>query len=779
MGAKINFAFIAIILVMVLTQAGFTLFIEYNKSRSKATAVLEPAIKCANTEVVNLYKKQYEIAAAIDASGEFKKAVLAKDKAGVAAEIKRVFDAKGFDGYGTVILESGPVLYSSDSNKSGYTPNPQMNMPILSKAFSLGSAQNGFAYALTVLTNTGSTMLSSLIPINVNGKVPAILAVSTPFSSSLLQGMERKIQLTNDNLRDIDMVFFGMLGAGVTACSADLQAMKPPSGYLMQLNKANNDPFGNVTKNTEADGRMWRNLPIMGPDNRNAMGQIIICTPVQNPLQNLTVMAMQLGIASAVAFLLSCLFASGLNSRFAASMRFLKQRAKDLAANRHDLPSLGVLSGDWLELAEMMDTAMTNPRAVVLSLKQQVSRQEEEINEKQRQVDAINNQLEMVNRQLTAHNRQAVEVGTQVQTANRQAVQVQQKLDAVMQCSSEGFLLLDAYGSVLAANPTFLRWMGLDEREIFGKVCFDIIKKPGEPKDLQTLSFANTSGGPNDLINQFFPEGIVYHRSENKATEVLMHLQPVVNEEGVVMGYIMVLRDKSLHAEVARLRSEILTMLGQDIRGPLGAAEGYWKNLMAPQQLQGVNPTIAQNLLEMHKIYEQMLGMVDSYLMMYGGFVPPPVEQIQREQVSVTRLIGECLEHVSQHARAQQIMLDYKTVTGLPSTAINKEIVRDIIINLLDKMIAVTAPGGRVRAETTIKGKEIRLIISSSGPALQQVEIEEMFIGFVGGKHAEDTYQTRLNMYLARNNAERLGGRIWAESEAGRGTAIFLTLPVH
>ncbi|MBX9719860.1 MAG: ATP-binding protein, partial [Candidatus Obscuribacterales bacterium] len=123
--------------------------------------------------------------------------------------------------------------------------------------------------------------------------------------------------------------------------------------------------------------------------------------------------------------------------------------------------------------------------------------------------------------------------------------------------------------------------------------------------------------------------------------------------------------------------------------------------------------------------------------------------------------------------------LDYKTVTGLPSTAISKDIVRDIIVQILEKMISVTAPGGRVRAETTAKGKEIRLIISSSGPALQQVDIEEMFLGFLDGKHAEDTYQSRLSMYLARNNAERLGGRIWAESEAGRGTAIFLTLPVN
>ncbi len=772
-GAKLNFAFIAVILVMAITQVAFSVFVDLSKSRSKANAIVDPVLNCANTDVKAIFRKNVEIAAAIEKSAEFKRAIAAKDRAGVAQAIKQVFDRVGFSGYGTVIQEDGIVFFSSDiPSKFGYRPS-EINRPLVLRAFQY-NGQGPFACGLCVLSCSETPTLSSLVPVTTNGQKNAVLAVSMPFGAELLQGMERKIKITKD-LKDFEMAFYVMAGTRVTACSPGLLAAKP--SYLARLNRAQVDPFGDKGGSSESDGRLWKNLPIAGPNGSQALGQILVCTPLPNPLGNLTVLMFQLGIAALAAFLLSCLFSAGLSSRFSASMRFLKQRAKDLAANRHDLPSLSALNDDWLELAEMMDTALTSPRAAVLNLKQTISTQVEELSERQRQIDAINSQLEMVNKQMAAHNRQALEVNNQVGMANKHAVQVQQKLDAVMQCSTEAFLVLDPYGSVLSANPIFLKWSGAQERDIAGKMVFDLIRKPGEPREMQNVSFANPASGPGDLINQFFPEGVVYHRSENKHVDCLMHLQPVCNEEGAIQGYVMVLRDKSLHAEVNRLKNEIVTMLSQDIRTPLTQAESHWQAILN-QQLQGVNPSIAQHLLEMHKVYEQMLGLADSYLMMYGGFVPPS-EPVLREKVSVTRLIGECLESVSQNARAQQIMLDYKTVTGLPSTAINKEIVRDIIINLLEKLISVTAPGGRVRAETTVKGKEIRLIISSSGPALQQVEIEEMFIGFVDGKHTEDTYQTRLNMYLARNNAERLGGRIWAESEAGRGTAIFLTLPVH
>jgi K+-sensing histidine kinase KdpD len=237
----------------------------------------------------------------------------------------------------------------------------------------------------------------------------------------------------------------------------------------------------------------------------------------------------------------------------------------------------------------------------------------------------------------------------------------------------------------------------------------------------------------------------------------------------------MVLRDKSLHSEAHRLRNEIVAMLQESIRGPLVVADQKWSSVLTTTSKQFGGTALGPALIDLHSNYQALMAVIDSLLMMHTGIVPTQV--VQREQVSVTRLIGDCLEQVAQQARAHQIMLDYKTVTGLPSTAIDKDILRDIVIQLLEKMISVTAPGGRVRVESTAKNNEIRLSIFSSGPALPAGEIEDMFAGFIQGKHTEDTYSSRLSLYLVRNNLERLGGKIWAESD--RGTYFYFTLPIQ
>ena len=162
--------------------------------------------------------------------------------------------------------------------------------------------------------------------------------------------------------------------------------------------------------------------------------------------------------------------------------------------------------------------------------------------------------------------------------------------------------------------------------------------------------------------------------------------------------------------------------------------------------------------------------------MMYGGMAPPP--PTPKETIAITRLVADCLEEVTPLARERQLLLDYKTVTGLPTISGNREAIRGILSQVLERMINITQPGGRVRVESQMKGNEMRISVSSSGPSLPESEIAEMFAGFIEGKHAQETYSSRLSMYLARNNVERLGGTIWAESEAGRGTSTYFTIPI-
>jgi signal transduction histidine kinase len=118
-----------------------------------------------------------------------------------------------------------------------------------------------------------------------------------------------------------------------------------------------------------------------------------------------------------------------------------------------------------------------------------------------------------------------------------------------------------------------------------------------------------------------------------------------------------------------------------------------------------------------------------------------------------------------------------QSATSLPNLQTDGDTLKRVMIQLLESMMTITPAAGRVRVESQVRGNEMRIGVLSSGE-LPQNEIDDMFVGFIQGKHPEESYSSRLSMYLARNNVERLGGKIWAESEEGRGTAVYFILPV-
>ena len=763
LGAKLNFAFITVIIVMVISHAAFQVIGERNAATASAHKIVDPAIKLLSQDINAVQTKNRDLASRLSADPAFISAWGSKNREAVANAVRAFEDRMGMPGFVTVIDDKGKVFYSSDSPaKFGYAAHDQT-------AEVSNVLMNQWWAGASSLTAAGTLSVTGMVPITAGGR--GVLAVSQPLNTEFLTGLQKKFELTQ-GLQSLDMLIFSVKDGKVDGATPGLMN-RQDGGFVTALDREGMKPMKDKPE-AEFAGRIWKAYRFEDT-NHHPVAYVLVTTPMPDIKLKLAAIAGQAAISGVAALFLGLLLSMGIAGKVNKSMDILVQRAKDLAAHKKDMPSLYGLSSEWMELAQTIDMAVATPRSSVKSLQNQMGKHQTELEERQKQIEASQQQVEHVNRQLMNQSKQLSEVSKQINHANAQAILLQQKLASVLQISTEGFLILDPFGNVFNANPTFVNWSGLAEAEIAGRFCFDLVRKPGDPREpMSTAAFSRHIANPGDLIAQFFPEGFVYHRSGEKAVEVLVHLQPVMTDDRNIQGYIMVLRDKSLHSEAARLRSEIVSMLQDSIRQPLVVAEQKWSSVLSASSQAG-NSAFGPTLIDLHGSYQQVLGIVDSLLMMHAGIVP--TSPVIRDQVSITRLVGDCLEQAAPQARAHQIMLDYKTVTGLPTTAVDKDIVRDVLVQLLEKMISVTAPGGRVRVESGSKGNEIRLSIFSSGPALPAPEIEDMFAGFIQGKHTEDTYGARLALYLVRNNIERLGGRVWAESD--RGTYIYFILPVQ
>ena len=780
------------ILIMVFGNLGYSLVLSLQDGKNFAARKVDAAIRRIRIDFDQIQNNNRELAFHLAHDPSFLSAYSSQDRAGVSNATRSAIEQRGFAGFVTLIDDQGRIFFSSDTPAiKGF--NARARSPAVEHVLRTLTPYMGMA----CFTPTGVITVSSLVPLGVgNGRATGVVAASQPLDSEFLVGEVTKFAILPDPIVGLDLLLLnGRDGNLVQATPAVLNenssfvrnlrengARALPNSWLDKLGNWFAGLF-NSTGAFERSGRWWRQfnlegVPSHGGTSPELIGILLVSSPIPNATGHIASNLYLYAVVGAVAMLVSMIFVAWLSKGLNAPLKLLTQRVADLANQRPNVTPSEGLSGEWRELSEHIDEALVTMRSSIQNLKNQVTRLSEHPQETKQEEDKTDIQFDALNRQVSAQSRQMTELSKQINYANRQTVSLQQRLDAVLQSSTEGFLVLDQYGSVLSANAVLLSWMGAAEAEIAGRTCFDLVKRPGEPKPDNRPGRVATkrSNDPQAVIDQFYPEGIIYNQRTGKVIEVLAHLQPVGGPDANIQGYVMVLRDKSLRSEVAQLKSEIVHMLSDSIRSPLVNAESTWQTILrnAPQTM---HPSVGQSLAELHKNYETLLGIIDSLLMIHGGFVPPSAAP--RESFMLTRLVADCMEEVAQSARDRQLTLDFKTSTAMPNMTGNRDGIRTVLVQILEKMISETAAGGRVRVEAVIKGSEVRVGVSSSGPALPESEIADMFAGFDASKHSQDSYGVRLAMYLARNNIERMGGKIWAESEAGRGTLIYFTLPLN
>lgn len=142
-------------------------------------------------------------------------------------------------------------------------------------------------------------------------------------------------------------------------------------------------------------------------------------------------------------------------------------------------------------------------------------------------------------------------------------------------------------------------------------------------------------------------------------------------------------------------------------------------------------------------------------------------------------LISQTLNELMPLAESRNITLD-KEIGEVPPVRMDSERIRQVLRNLLGNALKFTPAGGSVRVAVQRTEDGIRLSVADTGPGIPREQLTGIFEKFrqAAPGHARQLQGTGLGLAIARHIVQAHGGKIWAESEAGRGSTFIVVLPV-
>jgi len=237
------------------------------------------------------------------------------------------------------------------------------------------------------------------------------------------------------------------------------------------------------------------------------------------------------------------------------------------------------------------------------------------------------------------------------------------------------------------------------------------------------------------------------------------------------------IEDKSRQLEAAsRHKSEFLANMSHELRTPLNAVIGF-SEVLLQRMFGALNAKQDEYLKDIYASGQHLLSLINDILdlsKIEAGrmeLTPAPFHLPSALENAVTLV----KERASRHGIAMQLDLDPQ----LGELVGDERKVKQVLLNLLSNAVKFTPEGGGISLKASRKDGLVEIAVTDTGVGIAPEDHAAVFEEFrqvgTADKKAEGT---GLGLTLAKKFVELHGGRIWVESEPGRGSTFTFTLPV-
>ncbi len=361
------------------------------------------------------------------------------------------------------------------------------------------------------------------------------------------------------------------------------------------------------------------------------------------------------------------------------------------------------------------------------------------------------------------------EMGIQLKSKIEEISKEKDYLQTILKGMMEGVLVVDGRGRILMVNDALRRLLSLSS-DVSDKMPLEIIRN------------AELEGAIRKAIQD--GENIALELDLNKSGEKTIEVNVVSilpsnkrmdeDSEGI-RGAIAVFHDISRLKQLEKVRQDFVANVSHELRTPLTTIKGYAETLMEgalkeDQVLQFVQ-VIKRHTDRLTKIVEDLLML---------SRIETKEFQLKLEIISVREFIDDVVEFVKEPAEKKKIFLSRDEIASSLAVQADRNHLEQILINLLDNAIKYTPEGGRVTVSAVEKDlKDIQFSIEDNGIGIPKEDLSRIFERFyrVDKGRSNELGGTGLGLSIVKHLVQAHGGRVWAESQMGKGSTFYFTLP--
>lgn len=363
---------------------------------------------------------------------------------------------------------------------------------------------------------------------------------------------------------------------------------------------------------------------------------------------------------------------------------------------------------------------------------------------------------------------QAEQLGNTLRAAQEEA----SKRQAILESIAEGVLVADARGEVIMMNAAAERILGLRREEVLGRPIQHFAGLYGPAWQEWTASLrrwlASPHGQPPTLFMRYElpPEGRF----------ITIHAAPVMMGTEF-LGTVSVFRDITPEVEADRAKTEFISTVSHELRTPMTSIKGYVDLLLLGSA--GPLTEMQRRFLQIVKANADRLKMLVDDLLDISRIESGRL-QLDLRPVPLEAAVEAAVTSLKARIDEKQQHLEIDLPDFLPPVQADQDRLVQILMNLVSNAHKYTPAGGSIRIRARPEGEEIHVEVSDTGIGIPAEALPRIFERFfrVDDPRVHETPGTGLGLSIVKALVEMHGGRIWVESELGRGSTFHFTIPI-